>query len=65
MTSDKIQYLYNVIKHMEGMFNIVPMPTVFAFVGWAVFLVLALPLYFRPVKKSPATPATNPTKDQS
>lgn len=35
---------------LEGMFNIVPNPTVLAFTGWAVFLVIALPAFFRPTK---------------
>lgn len=43
---------------LEGMFNIVPNPTVFAFAGWVVFLVIALPAFFRPVKKTPAAVST-------
>jgi high-affinity iron transporter len=35
---------------LEGMFNIVPNPTVLAFTGWAVFPVIALPAFFRPTK---------------
>ncbi|MEY8567338.1 iron uptake transporter permease EfeU [Corynebacteriaceae bacterium 7-707] len=36
---------------LEGMFNIVPQPTVLAFAGWLVFLLVALPAYFRPVRR--------------
>ncbi|WP_297008730.1 iron uptake transporter permease EfeU [uncultured Corynebacterium sp.] len=40
---------------LEGMFNVVPTPTVLAFTGWALFLVLALPAFFWPVRKKSTT----------
>ena len=35
---------------LEGMFNIVAAPTVLAFTAWALFLLITVPTYFRPVK---------------
>ena len=40
---------------LEGMFNIVPAPTVLAFIGWAVYLVVAMWLFLRPSKKVPSS----------
>ncbi|AGP31078.1 iron uptake transporter permease EfeU [Corynebacterium terpenotabidum] len=45
---------------LEGMFNIVPNPTVLAFTGWALFLIIALPAFFRPV--TPSAPASEGAK---
>lgn len=44
---------------LEGMFNIVPQPTTLAFIGWLLFLVIALPAYFWPArpKSVPHSPA--------
>lgn len=41
---------------LEGMFNIVAQPTMLAFIGWALFLVIALPAFFRPEKQKKTTP---------
>lgn len=35
---------------LEGMFNIVPQPTVLAFTGWLLFLLIALPAFFWPAR---------------
>lgn len=40
---------------LEGMFNIVPAPTVLAFIGWAIYLVVAMWLFLRPSKKASST----------
>lgn len=37
---------------LEGMFNIVPAPTMLSFIAWALFLLIALPAFFRPVTKN-------------
>lgn len=37
---------------LEGMFNIVPAPTVLAFIGWAIYLVVAMWLFLRPSTKT-------------
>ncbi|MDH2455233.1 FTR1 family protein [Corynebacterium bovis] len=43
---------------LEGMFNIIPQPTVLAFIAWLVYLVVALPLFLRPARtRSSSTPS--------
>ncbi|PRQ12407.1 iron transporter [Corynebacterium sp. 13CS0277] len=43
---------------IEGIFNLVPAPTVASMIGWAVYLVVALWLFLRPQRETtPAAPA--------
>ncbi|MCR5913621.1 iron transporter [Corynebacterium sp. zg254] len=46
---------------LEGMFNIVPQPTLLSFIGWAVYLVVAMVLFLKP----PSTKATASTTKAS
>lgn len=40
------------------MFNIIPQPTVLAFIAWLAYLVVALPLFLRPARTgSSSTPS--------
>lgn len=43
---------------LEGMLNIVPAPTMLSFIAWLVFLLIALPAYFRPASKKQQPEAT-------
>lgn len=47
---------------LEGMFNIVPNPTVLSFIGWAAFLIIALPAFFWPEKKTEKKPSVTYTE---
>ncbi|APT84423.1 iron uptake transporter permease EfeU [Corynebacterium aquilae] len=46
---------------IEGIFNLVPAPTIASMIGWAVYLVLALWLFLRPQKTTQPHTTTHPT----
>ncbi len=49
---------------LGGIFNIVPSPSVLRFAAWAVYLVVVLALFLRPVHRTPtpASPAASPAR---
>lgn len=51
---------------LEGMFNIVPAPTVLSFIAWAVYLVVVMYLFLRPATpSSSSSPSPSPSASSS
>ena len=47
---------------IQGVLNVTPTPTWLQFIGWALYLVIVLVVFLRPMK-APAKPSTNPPSD--